>query len=162
MRAIRARWPGVTARLARCQDGGVGRLDGKAAIITGGEGSIGMATARTFAAEGARVFLAGISEHDLRAGRGVARTRHGGPRLEGHGQRLAALRVADVLRTAVEHDPERGAAIGLLNDVLCPADKGVPEAVFGGDPQAVETAAIAAGRPVAPVAFPQPGEVLPG
>jgi NAD(P)-dependent dehydrogenase (short-subunit alcohol dehydrogenase family) len=46
----------------------MGRLDGKAAIITGGEGSIGMATARAFAAEGARVFLAGISELDLRAG----------------------------------------------------------------------------------------------
>jgi NAD(P)-dependent dehydrogenase (short-subunit alcohol dehydrogenase family) len=46
----------------------VGRLDGKAAIITGGEGSIGMATARAFAAEGACVFLAGISEPDLKAG----------------------------------------------------------------------------------------------
>jgi NAD(P)-dependent dehydrogenase (short-subunit alcohol dehydrogenase family) len=46
----------------------MGRLDGKAAIITGGEGSIGMATARAFAAEGARVFLAGISEQDLTAG----------------------------------------------------------------------------------------------
>jgi NAD(P)-dependent dehydrogenase (short-subunit alcohol dehydrogenase family) len=45
----------------------MGRLDGKAAIITGGEGSIGMATARAFAAEGARVFLAGISEPDLKA-----------------------------------------------------------------------------------------------
>jgi NAD(P)-dependent dehydrogenase (short-subunit alcohol dehydrogenase family) len=44
------------------------RLAGKAAIITGGEGSIGMATARALAAEGARVFLAGVSEPDLRAG----------------------------------------------------------------------------------------------
>jgi NAD(P)-dependent dehydrogenase (short-subunit alcohol dehydrogenase family) len=46
----------------------MGRLDGKAAIITGGEGSIGMATARAFVSEGARVFLAGISEPGLRAG----------------------------------------------------------------------------------------------
>ena len=46
----------------------MGRLDGKAAIITGGEGSIGMATARAFAAEGAGVFLAGISEPDLKSG----------------------------------------------------------------------------------------------
>jgi len=46
----------------------MGRLQGKAAIITGGEGSIGMATARAFAAEGASVFLAGISEPDLKAG----------------------------------------------------------------------------------------------
>jgi NAD(P)-dependent dehydrogenase (short-subunit alcohol dehydrogenase family) len=46
----------------------MGRLDGKVAIITGGEGSIGMATARAFVAAGARVFLAGISERDLKAG----------------------------------------------------------------------------------------------
>jgi NAD(P)-dependent dehydrogenase (short-subunit alcohol dehydrogenase family) len=44
------------------------RLDGKAAIITGGEGSIGMATARAFVAEGASVFLAGIAEPELKAG----------------------------------------------------------------------------------------------
>jgi NAD(P)-dependent dehydrogenase (short-subunit alcohol dehydrogenase family) len=46
----------------------MGRLDGKAAIITGGEGSIGMAAGRAFVAEGARVFLAGVSEPGLRAG----------------------------------------------------------------------------------------------
>jgi NAD(P)-dependent dehydrogenase (short-subunit alcohol dehydrogenase family) len=44
------------------------RLAGKAAIITGGEGSIGMATARAFVAEGASVLLAGISERGLKAG----------------------------------------------------------------------------------------------
>jgi NAD(P)-dependent dehydrogenase (short-subunit alcohol dehydrogenase family) len=44
------------------------RLAGKAAIITGGEGSIGMATARAFVAEGASVLLAGISEPGLKAG----------------------------------------------------------------------------------------------
>ena len=43
-------------------------LRGKAAIITGGEGSIGMATARAFAAEGALVCLAGLAEDELRAG----------------------------------------------------------------------------------------------
>lgn len=46
----------------------MGRLDGKAAIITGGEGSIGMATARAFVAEGASVFLAGIAEPELKSG----------------------------------------------------------------------------------------------
>ena len=46
----------------------MGRLDGKAAIITGGEGSIGMATARAFVAEGASVFLAGLGEPELKSG----------------------------------------------------------------------------------------------
>jgi NAD(P)-dependent dehydrogenase (short-subunit alcohol dehydrogenase family) len=44
------------------------RLADRAAIITGGEGSIGMATARAFVAEGATVFLAGLSEPGLKAG----------------------------------------------------------------------------------------------
>jgi NAD(P)-dependent dehydrogenase (short-subunit alcohol dehydrogenase family) len=46
----------------------MGRLDGRVAIITGGEGSIGLATARAFVAEGASVFLAGIAEPELKAG----------------------------------------------------------------------------------------------
>lgn len=44
------------------------RLSDKVALITGGEGSVGMATARVFAAEGARVSLVGIDEDGLRAG----------------------------------------------------------------------------------------------
>jgi NAD(P)-dependent dehydrogenase (short-subunit alcohol dehydrogenase family) len=44
------------------------RLRGKTAFITGGEGSIGMATARAFVAEGARVCLTGISAGDLERG----------------------------------------------------------------------------------------------
>ena len=46
----------------------MGRLEGKAAIITGGDGSIGMSAARAFAAEGARVLLADVSEPGLQAG----------------------------------------------------------------------------------------------
>ena len=45
-----------------------GLLRGKAAIITGGEGSIGMATARAFVAEGARVCLIGLLGDELRDG----------------------------------------------------------------------------------------------
>jgi NAD(P)-dependent dehydrogenase (short-subunit alcohol dehydrogenase family) len=45
-----------------------GLLAGKAALITGGEGSIGMATARAFVAEGARVGLIGLAADELRAG----------------------------------------------------------------------------------------------
>ena len=55
-----------------------GRLHGKAAIITGGEGSIGMATARAFAAEGARVGLVGLVEDELRAGLPSSVTRRSG------------------------------------------------------------------------------------
>jgi NAD(P)-dependent dehydrogenase (short-subunit alcohol dehydrogenase family) len=41
------------------------RLHGKTAIITGGEGSIGMATARALVAEGARVCLVGLLADEL-------------------------------------------------------------------------------------------------
>jgi NAD(P)-dependent dehydrogenase (short-subunit alcohol dehydrogenase family) len=44
------------------------RVQGKAAIITGGEGSIGLATARALVAEGARVCLVGLVADELRAG----------------------------------------------------------------------------------------------
>jgi NAD(P)-dependent dehydrogenase (short-subunit alcohol dehydrogenase family) len=69
------------------------RLDGKTAIITGGEGSIGMATARAFAAEGARVFLAGISEADLKAGAAALSK-------EGYGDETVAWAVTDVTDSA--------------------------------------------------------------
>jgi NAD(P)-dependent dehydrogenase (short-subunit alcohol dehydrogenase family) len=43
------------------------RLDGKAAFITGGESGIGLACARLFVAEGARVHLAGLVKDQLEA-----------------------------------------------------------------------------------------------
>jgi NAD(P)-dependent dehydrogenase (short-subunit alcohol dehydrogenase family) len=46
----------------------MGLLRGKAAIITGGEGSIGMATARAFVTAGARVCLIGLAADALEAG----------------------------------------------------------------------------------------------
>ncbi|WP_433378257.1 SDR family NAD(P)-dependent oxidoreductase [Actinoplanes sp. CA-142083] len=47
----------------------MGRLDDQVALITGGEGSVGMATARAFIHEGCRVALAGISSDGLAAAR---------------------------------------------------------------------------------------------
>jgi NAD(P)-dependent dehydrogenase (short-subunit alcohol dehydrogenase family) len=45
----------------------MGRLDNKVALITGGESGIGLATARLFVAEGARVHLAGLRKDLLAA-----------------------------------------------------------------------------------------------
>jgi NAD(P)-dependent dehydrogenase (short-subunit alcohol dehydrogenase family) len=45
----------------------MGLLDGKTCIVTGGAGSIGLATARLFLAEGARVMLADLVQDALKA-----------------------------------------------------------------------------------------------
>jgi NAD(P)-dependent dehydrogenase (short-subunit alcohol dehydrogenase family) len=45
----------------------MGKLDGKVALITGGESGIGLATARLFVAEGAPVHLAGLRRDLLAA-----------------------------------------------------------------------------------------------
>jgi len=45
---------------------GKGQLDGKVCIVTGGAGSIGLASAKLFIEEGARVMLVDLCEKDLR------------------------------------------------------------------------------------------------
>lgn len=91
---------GKTRPAGPAEDGGVGRLDGRVALITGGEGSVGMATARAFIREGARVVLAGISD------RGLARSRRE------LGDDVASCTVTDVtdaasVREAVAHAVRR-------------------------------------------------------
>ena len=50
----------------------MGMLDGKVSIITGGAGSVGLASARAFVREGAKVMLVDLRESDLqRAGQAL-------------------------------------------------------------------------------------------
>lgn len=69
-------------------EGSRGRLDGKVCVITGAAGSIGLASARRFVAEGARVMLVDLREDDLREA-----VRELGPS-------QAACKVADVREAA--------------------------------------------------------------
>ena len=45
----------------------MGKLDGKVALVTGGNSGIGLATAQEFVAEGAYVFITGRREAELAA-----------------------------------------------------------------------------------------------
>jgi NAD(P)-dependent dehydrogenase (short-subunit alcohol dehydrogenase family) len=60
--------PALWVRLCRIRrEAGLGRLDGKVAIVSGGGTGIGAATARRFAAEGAKVVVTGRRAEPLEA-----------------------------------------------------------------------------------------------
>jgi NAD(P)-dependent dehydrogenase (short-subunit alcohol dehydrogenase family) len=45
----------------------IGKLEGKVAVVTGGNSGIGLATAKRFVAEGAHVFVTGRRQPELDA-----------------------------------------------------------------------------------------------
>ncbi|WP_337176613.1 glucose 1-dehydrogenase [Paludisphaera sp.] len=67
----------------------MGKLDGKVAVVTGGNGGIGLATARRFAAEGAKVVITGRRQAEL--DKAVAEIGHGAIGVQGDVSRLADL-----------------------------------------------------------------------
>ena len=79
-----------------------GRLQGKVAVITGGSTGIGLASAKVFAEEGARVFITGRRQEALDAA--VAEIGHGTVGIQGDSSRLDEL---DTLYRRVKDDAGR-------------------------------------------------------
>jgi NAD(P)-dependent dehydrogenase (short-subunit alcohol dehydrogenase family) len=76
-----------------------GKLDGKVAVVTGGNSGIGLATARRFAAEGAKVVITGRRQAEL--DRAVAEVGHGAIGVQGDVSKLSDLdRLYDTVKKA--------------------------------------------------------------
>jgi NAD(P)-dependent dehydrogenase (short-subunit alcohol dehydrogenase family) len=80
----------------------MGKLDGKVAVITGANSGIGLASARRFAREGARVFMTGRRQAEL--DRAVAEVGHGARGVRGD---VASLSDLDRLYATVQQHADR-------------------------------------------------------
>jgi NAD(P)-dependent dehydrogenase (short-subunit alcohol dehydrogenase family) len=67
----------------------MGKLDGKVAVVTGGNSGIGLATAKRFAAEGAKVVITGRRQAEL--DKAIAEVGHGAIGVQGDVSKLADL-----------------------------------------------------------------------